>query len=425
MKKINNFVFGYGMKKMGTILVAFYLDIPLLNLILVKAWPSLANRAMSAMYIVFTGLLIGLLLFNFGRIYLRIKRSTLVAMLTIIGYILITSVHLERSTLIITNFVIYTVIPFLIPFFFELDTKLLIKSIMIFSSFGILVIDRLFIVDSNDSISMGMSYAFLATVMAFVVYAFLYFVKEKKIKKLFYMFLMIINTVYVIGLLLYGSRGPILSVIFCLIFLLNFRVREDGTGIRIVNYRFLIIGLFALVLLCNFKQTLVFLSVFLKKYDISMQIIDKSLKLYEQSSIFNGRSNLTFSALEGFFRSPIWGHGLSTFEYYTGNNYPHNFIFQLLYDGGVILTLTILIPTITSIISWFKYCNFNKYALFVFLIFLAIPGALFSGDIWENGKLWLMLSCLLSSNFKMNYTTNVHVVFHKKSVCYNEGKRRG
>ena len=58
----------------------------------------------------------------------------------------------------------------------------------------------------------------------------------------------------------------------------------------------------------------------------------------------NGRIILWTAAAEGILKSPIWGHGWGSFLMLTGQSHPHNIILELMYQGGLLLTIPILLP---------------------------------------------------------------------------------
>ena len=76
--------------------------------------------------------------------------------------------------------------------------------------------------------------------------------------------------------------------------------------------------------------------------DIKLDFVRKTLKI--QTDISNGRNAITEYVVENIFKSPIWGHGVSTITYNSNGMipYPHNFILQLFYDGGILLAVPVL-----------------------------------------------------------------------------------
>lgn len=133
-------------------------------------------------------------------------------------------------------------------------------------------------------------------------------------------------------------------------------------------------------------------------FDISLNVVDKFLRLDDNGDMTNGRESLSTMAWKGIVESPLWGNGISQFNNNTGEGYPHNFVLQMLYDGGIILTLAIMAPVTQSLIRKLKTISENKFAFFVLLFFASVPGALFSGDLWNASTLWMFFGFVLAKN---------------------------
>ena len=112
----------------------------------------------------------------------------------------------------------------------------------------------------------------------------------------------------------------------------------------------------------------------------------------------NGRDAIDIIAWDGIFESPFLGYGTAQFENNTGFVYPHNFILQFLYDGGLLLTFVVLFPIVRTVIQKIKKVNSQEYICLIFLFFCSVPGSLLSGDLWESGMLWMFFGFVLSRN---------------------------
>lgn len=105
--------------------------------------------------------------------------------------------------------------------------------------------------------------------------------------------------------------------------------------------------------------------------------------------------------LAEFVKKPLFGHGIKSFEYYTGIVYPHNFVYQMLFDIGIIGTLIIIVPLLSSVIKIFKRIgDYENSTVLIALICASVPGALFSGDLWLNPLLWLTFSLILRREYR-------------------------
>lgn len=78
--------------------------------------------------------------------------------------------------------------------------------------------------------------------------------------------------------------------------------------------------------------------------------------------------------------------------------YPHNFILQLMVEGGVILAA---VPVVVLVINLYRFIvtgfsDKDKGNMFILLMCVGITGNLFSGDCWKSAPLWLAISYCLS-----------------------------
>ena len=132
---------------------------------------------------------------------------------------------------------------------------------------------------------------------------------------------------------------------------------------------------------------------------INLHFVDKIIELSSEGDITNGRDMINNITISGIIDNPIFGHGLDRFDANTGMLYPHNIVLQLLYDGGIVLFSCLVIPLVKSISNLFKTCTIGEYAVFTVLFFSSIPGAFFSGNLWNLARVWLFLGFMLSRSF--------------------------
>ena len=249
---------------------------------------------------------------------------------------------------------------------------------------------------------MGMSYIFMVPLISSVV--FLAYIIQNKLlgKEILFVVLSSIQSIYLLKLLQYGSRGPILSIALCAIFFIIVKYSPEKKSVSINNSKVTIYIVIGMIVFSQLKPILLFINDFLAERNIKAQIIEKTLRLLESNDALNGRDGIYEIAIRMFWESPFIGHGISTFDHYTGINYPHNLVIQLLFDGGLLLTIIFLCTVLFSLNKWRKNCDSNMFYLLIFLFFVSIPGAFASGDIWENERLWVYVGfsfSLLLNNY--------------------------
>lgn len=373
-------------------LMAFYIEIPIINQILIAFSGSLSIMTQFYMLCIVVFFVFGML--EIVKTTVKVDIPVLLVFLLLTVYYCFTTLIQRDSTLTINNYIVYTLVPLVLPILFKINSTVFIKSMMIIPCLGIVKLNSIFIIDSNSYISMGLSYAILAPVLASLVFLVTLYRAQKH--KVFYTLVLLINFVYLVEMVVYGSRGTVLSVLLCIITMWLFKYDCENNRVTIRGKRTLLLSLAASVIILNGQNILFGVNNFFVKRGITVQALEKSIRLLRENSLFNGRNSILEIAFDEIMKKPFVGHGMSTFEYYTGINYPHNFLVQFLFDGGLLLFGIIVIVFLVRTIKVFKHLSKNQYFLYVYLFFLAVPGALFSGDIWENSKFWFLMGWILT-----------------------------
>lgn len=373
-------------------LIAFYIEIPIINQILIAFSGSLT--IMTQLYLLCIAVFFVFGLLKMTNRVIKSSTSMLVIMFILVLYCCFTLMMTCGSTLTVNNFIVYTFVPIVLPTLFKINSAIFIKAMMIIPCLGIIKLKSIFVVDSNNYISMGLSYAVLAPVLASLVFVVILYREQKH--KFFYTFVVLINFVYLVKMSVYGSRGTLLSVLLCIIALWVLKYDSDNKCVHIRSRRVGIFSLIVVGMIFNWQTIIYGVSEFFENKGISVQAFEKSIRLLKDNKLLNGRNSILEIAFDEIMNKPLFGHGMSTFEYYTGINYPHNFLVQLLFDGGLLLFGIIVIVFLLRTMKVFQYLSKNQYYLYMYLFFLTVPGALFSGDIWENGKFWFMMGWVLA-----------------------------
>ena len=382
---------------LASIFLALFADVKTLNLIVIAAYPSYSGVFMTAMYAV---IIIGLLiigLFLQRRSFLKLRKSHWgICILCILWYIM-TSLFIASPSVNIQFFGVFMVAAFLIPGIIHIDVRTFLIALVVLPSIGILYLDRIFYGEILETgvVSMGTCYALLIPVLGDLVYLRFYYRKESIRMKIIMLFFAAINLFYLVQMAMFGSRGPILCAVLLIMRFFIIRI-DDNKKVFFRKGRVLIIIIGLLFLIFSFTAILQALQDFLAKFDIN--VVDKFLRLDDNGDMTNGRESLSTMAWKGIVESPLWGNGISQFNNNTGEGYPHNFVLQMLYDGGIILTLAIMVPVTQSLIRKLKTISENKFSFFVLLFFASVPGALFSGDLWNASTLWMFFGFVLAKN---------------------------
>lgn len=127
--------------------------------------------------------------------------------------------------------------------------------------------------------------------------------------------------------------------------------------------------------------------------DVHIYSIEKMYRGILANDVSNSRAELYQLAWKGFLASPIWGQGIGAFavNYHT---WPHNFVFQLLYEGGILLFLLVMIPFGKIFLAVIKSNSISStdYAMFVCLFATSVPKILVTSELWKVQGFWLLLA---------------------------------
>lgn len=329
--------------------------------------------------------------------------------LWIISFYMLTQSLIGPPRVSFAMFGMFVVLALLIPNILTINARILIKSMMFYPFFAIFRLNQVFASHNSweEVISMDASYGFLVPIVATVGYLFLYFKEEKNLDRVITLALTVINAIYFYQILLYGSRGPIFCVILMILFMWVVRKNKSEVGIRLPQSRLMTSIVSIVVVVIFFFPFLGVIRHQTSSNNVEFHAIEKIYRLSSEGDITNGRDAISSIALRLFLDSPIYGHGLDRFEANTGIIYPHNFILQILYDGGIILFFMLFVPVIIGAKKILEKCTKDEYAVFVVLLFGSVPGAMFSGDMWMLPMLWLFFGYSLSKNFVKN-TPDIH-----------------
>lgn len=382
-----------------TALVAFFIDIPALNQIFVSFAPSLSGRLMTLMYFFCGIMLVILVIPTIIANHFVNKKLFLFIVFIAMGYFL-TIIFAPYSDLSIANFGVYTLIALLMVLLCQVDGKLLIILIMMFPVFGIVNVNNVFATNSYqyETISMGMSYAFMPTVVSAIAYFYSYYKSETTKKKILLIPIFAVNIIYLLKIIQFGSRGVVLCFLCCFIFFNCFNYDSINMKVSFKGYKAFLILIVAVVVLMNIWTVFVIIENLIESAGFHINAINKFFRLANATGgdVSNGRNAIYEATINGIWQSPFWGHGYSTTMNNLGFVYPHNFLLQLLYDGGLLLTMPLIILVVGGVLNWYKFCSEDEFTVISALLLMSVPGALFSGNLWENNRLWLTFAALIA-----------------------------
>lgn len=338
-----------------------------------------------------------LMLISFHRIVLN-KVHVLIPSVIIVYYIFTALLCDGQSAVKLVELVNYSLIPFvLVGTNFRFEN--VVKCTLIITSPAIIVIDKVFVhyADaSREVITMVLCHSVLFTIIAAISYVVFYSYHDNIIERIFYYSLCALNIVYFYELLLFGGRSATLSILLFVCLVMFFRPNHENDTIRLSNTKMLVTaGLILIVggvVLLFGKNILFLLNQTLLAHDIHIRFIQKTYDMLSRGDLSNGRTDIYKKAIEGFLHSPLIGNGLDMFQANTGYSFPHNFILQLAYDGGMCMLCFVFLPTVICSVILIKKNRYSVLLPWLMLFCVTIPVMFFSGDLWIKYAFWFLVA---------------------------------
>ena len=204
----------------STIFVALFIATDAINLIVTRIFPARTNF-MSVFYaLTGAGILAGYIL-NGRKQRFKMRLEHFIAVVLVALYYLTTYLVIGGSSLSLSFFLVFVFLPLLIPILADIDVKLLLRVIFIVPAFGVFRASQILLLTTQNSMTMGDCYALLIPIIAALTYLMVFYREDTKKEKLWLLPCIAVNCMYFFRIVLYGSRGPILSVILCFVFLID------------------------------------------------------------------------------------------------------------------------------------------------------------------------------------------------------------
>lgn len=387
---------------LGTIALAFFINIKSVNSIL-GAMLGFEEESgfMSILYASTVLFLFTISFLNIGKVKFN-KQVFIFALLLFVWY-MCTKSFIQEPRVSIVFFGVFTISAFIIPSIIKIDARLLLLAIMLIPTVGILYVSKIFSTENstNETITMTVSYAFMVPVVATILYLVFYYKHDGVYTKSIALFSSLINLFFLYEILSFGSRGPFVCILVLILFLFLFK-KKKGTGISVRKTWLAIMTPLVLFFSVFFMDIIISINMLLGRAGLSLNVVDKFVRMGGEGDWTNGREYISKITMAGIIDSPIIGHGVDQFENNTGIVYPHNFILQILYDGGLMFFIILLIPLLIKLIKKGKNCDIDEYILIILFFVISVPGALVSSDLWNNERLWIFFGFIFSTSFVLN-----------------------
>lgn len=219
----------------------------------------------------------------------------------------------------------------------------------------------------------------------------LYFKNDrKKLTKLVYLVLIATN---VLSIIVFGSRGAIVSIVF---FSIVMFIEADNYDFNKKVQRIILILVFLLILFVLSKQILQFAIGNLNKIGMS----SRTLELLVSSGFLadNGRMDIWRVIIDKIKDSPFAIRGINADQllqtgFYHNSNYAHNLFLELIYSFGILIGGTLSVWFISKFIKTLR-TNVQKDQEMIRFLFMSsfFPICIWSGSLWTDMYCWVWLA---------------------------------
>lgn len=382
-----------------TIMIALLVNIKLIN----YSVTQIMNRSGEGFFS--TIFLIVYIFFAISILIKKIKEKSFTKIIVSKAFIIFCSVMLfwysisyKYTDTSVIQLICYVLFPVFICYFGNINTNLMLKMCMVFGILALPVSSRLLYSSSGTTINMDICYAFLPCIVATVID---FFSRQRGGTKITYL-LYIVPMYYFTILLSRGMRGTVMCVGIAILLVIL-------VGPNRKKYLFLSLIIFVLLFISVFFFDDIIKAIYnyYSSRGINLYFLKKTL--YYENDLTNGRIILWKIAFDGFLESPLFGKGINSYNYWTGYLYPHNFLLQFMFEGGLLAIIWFLYFFIEGTINVFKYKIRQDIELYLFAFCISVPYLFVSANVWTTPLLWAFIGILLRNisikKFKQEYYT--------------------
>lgn len=202
---------------------------------------------------------------------------------------------------------------------------------------------------------------------------------------------------YLVAVLLFSSRGPIVAAI--VFFLVDYfkRLREEPLSTK-QTIIVLATVLLAIILIFFLKEILLFLYNSLEKLGIHSRTLMLFANDFDHMS---GRELKYNRIVAGLLSEPYKIHGIAGDTLINAGSYSHSFVLELLYEFGCFFGSIAVLAIFYCVFQCLFRLDYQKNRLTVTALFASIVPLTFSGTLWMNCIFWIWLVCFWDSHKAM------------------------
>ena len=296
----------------------------------------------------------------------------------------------------IIQLLFYAIIPILATTI-EIKTEYVLRYAVYMSFLTIIGLEGFFHIrwSGVEQADMGKVYS-LVTVLTCTLFHIRYYRNKSNLfMKLCYLY----NGYVLVRVLMVANRGALLAILFTIYVAFIYKFDDSGQMKRQTTKKILIISItiaVSLVIANNLGEIIDWAIGVCSDLFGSAPAALRKMRLYIRADdVSNGRSDINEVVYKAIKESPIIGHGLNMFMPYTNNAYPypHNFILQYLFEGGILFAA---LPVFYSVGALVKVLlsQVKQKEQFVFVAMLVcqcFPKLLVSTNVWLVTAIWMLV----------------------------------
>lgn len=303
----------------------------------------------------------------------------------------------EEHSYSIIQLLFYAIIPILVTTM-EFRTEYVLRYAAYLSLFTVLGLDGFLTIRwiGVGQADMGSIYSLVTALICTLFHIRYYGNKANLLMKICYIY----NAYLFLRVLMLANRGAMFTLLFAIFVSFIFKFDDNGT-IKIQTAKKVVIICVvitvSIVIIQNFGPIIDWLIEVCKGLFGKVPAALAKMKFYiQQNNVLNGRAEINSVTISAIKESPIYGHGMDMFYVYTDKEYiyPHNYILQFLFEGGILFAL---VPIFYSAGALVKVLSgeVKKKEQFVFVAMLVcqcFPRLLLSSNVWTDTAIWMLIS---------------------------------
>lgn len=337
-------------------------------------------------------------------------RSFFILLEVVLLYIISKAAKGDDCNYTVIQLLFYAIIP-IIVISFSLKTEYVLRYTVYLSVFTVFGLNGFLEVlwGGYNQADLGSVYSLVTVLVCTIFHARYYRSGANLLIKLIYIY----NIYVLIRVLMVANRGAMLAILFAVFIAVLYRFDNDGRMVG-ANYKKIIILLITAIavyiMVYNLESILTWLiDICRSVFGAAPSALSKMRTYIKMDDITNGRDVINKIVVQAIKESPIYGHGLRTFSVYThyAHPYPHNYIYQYLFEGGIIFaivpvfcSLWALIRTVLGTIK-----TKDEHIIAAMLVCQCFPKLLISSDVWMGTAIWMLV--VYSANHLMGRRKNI------------------